>query len=110
VNFEQFRVVVVPFPFTDVFLTKRRPAVIVSRPNALHADRSVFAMITSSYQDTWPLDMEIYDLNAAGLNTKCYVRSKFFTLDHSLIVRSLGLLSKQDAKKLEKLMLKIFFG
>ncbi|WP_249263502.1 type II toxin-antitoxin system PemK/MazF family toxin [Microcystis aeruginosa] len=51
VIYEQFDVVVVPFPFTDINATKRRPALILSDALAFNTSvgRSVMAMITREH-------------------------------------------------------------
>jgi mRNA interferase MazF len=100
VDFEAFAVVVVPFPFTDRLAAKRRPAVVLSRPGALSPGRAILAMVTSSFSETWPLDVPLLDLSAAGLAVPCLVRLKLFTLDEDQIVRSLGQLSARDATAL----------
>ena len=95
-TFEPFDVVVVPFPFTDRRAAKRRPALIVSSAgfNEAH-EQSILAMITTTVI-AWPSDVVLRGWQEAGLNAPCRVRFKLFTLDHTLIVRRLGALSKQD--------------
>jgi mRNA interferase MazF len=98
VTFDAFDVVVVPFPFTDRATTKRRPALVIS--NALSFNnkigQSVLAMITSAQHSDWPLDVEIEDLDAAGLPASSVVRMKLFTLDNQLILRRAGVLGRED--------------
>ena len=96
--YNQFDVVVVPFPFTDSGQTKRRPALIISDPNEFdnRSRRSVMAMITTSIHSPWPLDIPIADLSPTGLNTESIVRMQLFTLDQALIVRKIGTLSFSD--------------
>ena len=96
--YNQFDVVVVPFPFTDSGQTKRKPALIISNPNEFdnRIQRSVMAMITTSTHSPWPLDIPIADLSPTGLNTESIVRMKLFTLDQALIVRKIGTLSFSD--------------
>jgi mRNA interferase MazF len=98
VTYEAFDVVVVPFPFTDRNTTKRRPALVLSSHEAFNAASGhlVLAMITSAKNSTWPLDIEIVDLDAAGLPSASVVRMKLFTLDRQLILRKLGRLSERD--------------
>ena len=95
-TFDPFDVVVVPFPFTDRRATRRRPALIVStaRFNDAHG-QAILAMITSAAGE-WPSDVAFCDWREAGLKVPCKVRLKLFTLDHALIVRRLGALSKRD--------------
>ena len=99
-GFEPFTVVVVPFPFTDKVAAKRRPAVVLSRHGTLSPGRAILAMITSSTTETWPLDVPVLELSAAGLTVPCLVRLKLFTLEENQIIRSLGHLSVRDAAAL----------
>ncbi len=100
VTFEAFDVVVVPFPFTDRSTTKRRPALVLSDAKAFNKQigQSVLAMITSARNSDWPLDVEIEDLNSAGLPSASIVRMKLFTLDHQLVIRKAGVLSQNDRR------------
>jgi len=84
-----FDVVVVPFPFTDSATTKRRPALVLSDSTNFNqpVGQSVLAMITGAANSDWPLDIEINDLDAAGLSSPSIVRMKIFTLDHQFIVQ-----------------------
>jgi len=108
-SYEQFDVVVVPFPFTDRATTKRRPALVLSRAGAFNqrVGQSVLAMITSAKNSHWPLDVEISDLDSAGLPSQSIVRMKLFTLDHRLIVRKAGTLSEDDKIGVERSVLEL---
>ena len=101
-TFEAFDVVTVPFPFVDRAQSKRRPAVVLSSARFFNsaAGHSVFAMITSSKNEPWPLDMLIGDLADAGLHAPCVVRMKFFTLDNRLVLARIGSLSSADRESL----------
>ena len=97
-TFRQFEVVKVPFPFTDRTAIKTRPALILSNEKLfnLKVGHSLLAMITSAKNSVWPLDINIIDLKIAGLPAASIVRMKLFTLDHRLIIDTLGKLSHQD--------------
>ncbi len=97
-TFKAFDVVVVPFPFTDKTTTKRRPALVLSQANSFNKRiaHSVLAMITSASNSVWPLDIEIEDIDAAGLSYASIVRMKLFTLDDQLVIRKAGSLSTKD--------------
>lgn len=99
-TFEAFDVVVVPFPFTDRSTTKRRPALVLSDAKYFNkrVGQSVLAMITSARNSDWPLDVEIQDLDSAGLPSASVVRMKLFTLDDQLVVRKAGTLAENDRK------------
>jgi mRNA interferase MazF len=92
VSFEQYSVVVVPFPFADRAAARRRPAVVVSAEESLSArvGHSIMAMITSAGNPPWPLDVQITELEAAGLPRPSVVRMKLFTLDDRLVLRALA--------------------
>ena len=92
-------VVTVPFPFTDRANTKRRPALVLSSAPVFNnvIGHSVMAMITSAKNSAWPLDVEIRDSKQAGLPSPSLVRMKLFTIDHRLVVASLGVLSERDS-------------
>jgi len=109
-TFKVFDVVVVPFPFTDRATTKRRPALVLS--DALNfnkqAGHSVLAMITSAKNSDWPLDVEIEDLDAAGLSSASIVRMKLFTLDDRLIIRRAGKLANQDRMNVTVAVARLF--
>ena len=98
--FNQYDVVVVPFPFTDKTTNKRRPTLVVSEAENFNncIAQSVLAMITSARNSEWPLDVEISNLDAAGLSSPSIVRMKLFTLDHKLIIRHAGRLANTDQR------------
>ncbi len=108
-TFEAYDVVVVPFPFTDRQASRRRPALVLSkRKFQAEIGHAVLAMITSSDNSAWPLDVEVTDLDRAGLTSSSKVRMKIFTLDGSLILRKLGVLAKPDQKKVQQALDSLF--
>jgi mRNA interferase MazF len=91
-----YDVVVVPFPFTDRRVSKRRPAMVLSSSEFNAASgNTVLAMITSAANPPWPFDIEI-DSKKAGLRAPSKVRMKLFTLDNRLILNKAGTLAKND--------------
>ncbi len=97
-SYDQWAVVVVPFPFTDRDTRRRRPAVVLSQREGFgtRVGHSVLAMVTSVDHRPWPLDVAVSDLPAAGLPAPSVVRMKLFTLDDRLIQRQVGALSAED--------------
>lgn len=97
-SYARFDVVIVPFPFTDRPVVRRRPALVVSAATWNAASGHVVAaMITSARQSAWPRDVPIGDLAAAGLKAACVVRAKLFTLEAGLVIRRAGSLADGDA-------------
>lgn len=109
-TFKTFDVVVVPFPFTDRNTTKRRPALILSNTPEfnLQVGHAVMAMITSAKNSDWPLDIEILNLDSAGLPSPSIIRMKLFTLDQNLIIRKAGKLDSADQAKTITSLRKLF--
>lgn len=105
-TFNSFDVVVVPFPFTERTTEKRRPALILSKDRKFHLETKqyIMAMITSSDHALWPFDLEIEDLESAGLSAPSKVRMKLFTLDQELILRKIGVLSRRDQRVLKSVL------
>ena len=101
-TYNQFDVVVVPFPYTDSSTTKRRPALVLSDASSFNGKigQSVMAMITSAQHSSWPLDVEIADLDAAGLPAPSTIRMKLFTLDNRIVIRPCGRLAENDQAKM----------
>ena len=96
-NCEQGDVILVPFPFTDLTMVKRRPALVLSA-NWFNASREdcILAAITS--QIPFELQPDEYrlsasDLVAGGLPKPSLVRlGKLFTMSKSLFRKRLGTL------------------
>ena len=108
-TFETFDVVVVPFPFTDKTTSKRRPALVLSAAKTFNKRiaHCVLAMITSAKNSDWPLDVEIKDIDAAGLSSASIVRMKLFTLDSQLVIRKAGALAQKDRKAVAEALQKL---
>jgi mRNA interferase MazF len=102
--YDHYEVVVVPFPFTDINTVKRRPALILSSSKHFNnnAEASIMAMITTVAHSSWPLDVVVHDLDVAGLPAPSIIRMKLFTLDHRLILKKIGELSKRDQQTVSK--------
>ena len=99
--FEPWQVVVVPFPFAEVAGSKRRPALVLSRRSFNDGGHLILAMITSKSEPAWQGDGWIEDSESAGLDRRCLVRMKLFTLDSRLIVRLIGRLSDADVQRVK---------
>lgn len=104
-TYKPFSVVVVPFPFTDSPKTKKRPALVLSNEIFQKKNGHVtLAMITTAKQTSWFWDIEIEDLESAGLPVKSIVRQKIFTIDDRLIEKQVGMLSASDKKAFKKVI------
>jgi mRNA interferase MazF len=100
VTCKQWDVTVVPFPFSDQPGTKRRPALVLSDRSFNIRGHTILAMVTTAGHRSWPGDVALSDHKAAGLNMRCIVRLKLFTLDNRLLMKRIGSLSVKDQKQL----------
>ena len=84
-------VVVVPFPFSDLSLAKRRPALVLAD---LDGDDVILVQITSrAMQDRYSLPIADADFAQGELRLPSYVRpNRIFTADRSLILYRVGML------------------
>jgi mRNA interferase MazF len=99
---DRYEIVVVPFPFTQRPSVKRRPALALSSVEFNEGSgNTLFAMITSSENDLWPLDFAL-DYEAAGLSRSCVVRFKLFTLDNRVIIKRIGELREADRRTIRQ--------
>jgi mRNA interferase MazF len=100
---DRYDVAVIPFPFAEIPVLKRRPAVVLSGQTFNTANNSsLVAMITSSTQTRWPSDVPLRDLGTAGLRIDCLVRWRLTTVPNDLIVRRLGKLGGLDRLACER--------
>jgi mRNA interferase MazF len=109
VIFDRYDVVVVPFPFDDMPVRKRRPVVVLSGKafNATNG-QTVVAMITTAKETDWPSDLAIQQLDDAGLKQPCVIRMRLLTIPNGLIVRQIGALAGVDRQRLGRLFDTIF--
>ena len=98
-----FDVVVVPYPYTDRLAEKRRPAVIVSAPELLRKYGLLWlVMVTSASNPRWDCDVDVSDLQAAGLPAPSLLRpAKIATADGDRVIRRIGHLSARDVRGLK---------
>jgi mRNA interferase MazF len=110
--YERWDVVLVPFPYLDLPLQKKRPAVVLPhwRFNMSHGC-TIAAMVTTANGGPWPTDVPVGDLAEAGLRHACYVRWKIFSVPNAAIIRKLGSIAAADRMmNLEPIVSDIFFG
>jgi mRNA interferase MazF len=102
---DRFDTIVVPFPFSDIPVLKRRPAIVLSN-RRFNTDNlsTLVGMITTAKSSEWPSDHRIADLAAAGLAHPCIIRWRLATIPNLLIARPLGRLAAVDRLACERLL------
>lgn len=97
-------IVLVPFPFTDQSATKRRPAVIVSS-DRYHRERPdlIIMAVTSQARPAGGVgEVQVKEWQAAKLLKPSVVKPVITTIEHSLVIRTLGRLKEVDQQALQQ--------
>jgi mRNA interferase MazF len=99
-NYSKNDVVLVRYPFTDLSSSKIRPAVIVSVP---HSSDDIFVVpLTSKTASLLSGEFVIADWNEVGLLVPTAVKRGIYTVNSSLIIKTVGKLSVFDIKRLRQ--------
>jgi len=93
-------VVVVPFPFVELPIAKRRPALVLSNA-AFNGDngQTLLAMITTASRSSWPSDIPLQETETTGLSHRSFLRWKVFTLPNDAILEQIGTIGSDDKAK-----------
>jgi mRNA interferase MazF len=96
-------VVVVPFPFSDLTQSKRRPALVVSR---IEGDDLILCQITSqSVKDCYAISLDDKDFETGSLKQTSNVRpNRIFTADSHIVLYKVGNLK---IEKLDEIIAKV---
>ncbi len=100
-------VVVLPFPFSDLSKSKKRPALVVA---ILEGEDIVLCQITSEARvDSYSIVLTSNDFKKGSLNLTSMIRpNKLFTADKSIILYKVGSLKESKIKEVEKGIVNIF--
>ena len=92
-------IVLLPFPFTDLSATKRRPVLVLKEGNA--QGDFLAAQITSQTGYRPAVRLKAEDFELGGLPKDSIVRpDKVFTLNEGLIVRRVGKLTSSGFERI----------
>lgn len=109
-TYDKWDIILVPFPFTDLSTSKKRPALIIS-PDVYNQNSPdlIIAFITSRISAEKKYgDFLIKYWQDANLPKPSMIRMKFATINKSIIVKKLGCLTKKDRKNFKKLFFRFF--
>lgn len=98
-------VVLVPFPFTDQTSSKKRPAVVISSP-AYHVSRPDLLIMAITSQAHTAADFAsctLVDWQAAGLLKPSFAKPVVTTIEQSLVIHRMGILSLRDQQSLRQM-------
>ena len=99
-------IVVLPFPFSDLSTTKKRPALIIA---TLEGDDLIVVQITGQVKkDSYVIELEDLDIAGGKLYGVSYIRpNKIFTADKSIIHYKVGTLNSLKMNKVEERIIRI---
>jgi mRNA interferase MazF len=102
-KFVKGEIVVVPFPFSDLSASKRRPALVLVD---LHGSDMILCQITSqTVGDNMAIKIDTTDVTSGKLNVSSNVRpNRLFTADENIVLYSLG---KLQSNKLNDVVTKV---
>lgn len=100
-------VVVLPFPFSDLSISKNRPSLVVVN---LKGEDIILCQITSqSRDDLDAIELKQENFQQGSLNIDSWIRpSRLFTADISIIKYKTGTLKQEKIKEVEEKLCEIF--
>src|SRR5580658_105565 len=90
-SFAISEVVLLPIPFTDLSSRKVWPAIVIGHSSFVG---DLFVVPISSQLQN--VDVPLLDWRFAGLNVPCGIKPQLATIDSSLVVKAIGVLSLRD--------------
>lgn len=98
-SYSKNEIVLVRYPFSNLSGSKVRPAAVVNAP---HASQDVIIVpLTSRVTSLLAGEFALAEWSKAGLNVASAVKPGIYTIHQSLVVKSIGRLSANDANGLE---------
>lgn len=99
-------VVLIPFPFSDLSVAKRRPAVVLAGVG--HGDWIMCMLTSNAYADPAAIRIVQADLVRGSLTAVSFARpGRLFTANESLIAGFIGPLSRPTFDRVRDAVLKI---
>jgi len=99
-------IVVVNFPFSDLTVTKKRPAYVAA---SLPDSQYILCQITSKNYNKSAIQIELSDFLTGSLNLVSYLRpEKIFTADSALILYKTGSLVQSKIDTITDEITKLF--
>lgn len=108
-SYNTWDIVLVPFPFTNLRTTKRRPALIIS-PDKYNMGPDIVILFITSNVSTFGRtgDHIIKKWKESGLPKPSMTRMKFATIEQSIIIKKIGNLHKSDRDTINKKFVNFF--
>jgi mRNA interferase MazF len=105
----QWDIVLLPFPFTDLTSSKRRPAIVISPLKYNTGMDTVFMYLTSKISvSKHEFDHVLIKWEESNLPLPTMCKMKFMTLDRDFIIKKLGQIQKEDEVIIKSKMKELF--
>lgn len=100
-------VIAIPFPFSDLSATKKRPALVVARTED---DNVILCQITSRrYNSRVAIPIGVADFTSGGLPLASFVRpGKLFTASESIATTRLGTMNSRRLQEVRAAIITLF--
>ena len=100
-------VIVVPFPFSNLYSSKKRPALVLTNAGG---DDIILCQITSqTIKDGYAVSIGLSDIDGGSLNTVSNARpNKLFTADTSIISYKIGNLRESKIEAVIDSVIELF--
>ena len=97
-KFVKGNVIVIPFPFSDLSATKRRPALVLAH---FTGDDVLLCQITSRCsEEKYAILLKTTDFKQGTLSVNSYIRpTRIFTADKNIILKTVGIVSDEIMNK-----------
>jgi len=106
-QYRQREIVLVPFPYSDLSTSKKRPVLIISNDdfNGKFEDVVVCVITSNVFKDTYSLTLRNEDLEVGMLPEQSVVKAhKLFSIHKSKILRKFSVVKETYFKEVEKLI------
>jgi mRNA interferase MazF len=102
-------IILVPFPFTDLTTSKKRPALVISPDRYNSGPDVIIAFITSQLQTPRrPGDHRIIDWQASGLPKPSQLRMKLATISRRIVIKKIGHLTSAEKSRVQAVIHRFF--
>ncbi|MHB1126312.1 MAG: type II toxin-antitoxin system PemK/MazF family toxin [Bacillota bacterium] len=99
--FNKREVILIPFPFSDLSSSKKRPAAVLACIPS--REELICMMLTSTKNTDAVVDVPINNLEQSGLVKPTYARtSRLFTITYDMVIKKLGVLAEPDFNSIIK--------
>ncbi len=108
-TYKKWDIVLVPFPFTNLTTSKKRPGLVISPEEYNKGPDILISFITSKLDRERRLgDYIIERWEESKLPKPSMIRMKFATIDKSIVLKKIGYLSKVDISGFYNEIMKFF--